>query len=1307
MSTIQLNSTISSQASLGESSPILQRSVFTDHGPITKPALTLQSGSTAVINNPTKLTMVTASFSPAHVGLYVRLAGTLNAGEYRIVSRVSATSITVNAHLTLPDASNGTIGWELYDPRDGLIADDPSDVVVRINGTPVVPEAVMGLLGQVVLSVEPELTDQVEIDYAWIKNPTVDILRLNSQEFRLNNWNRDVGLPNGPSQHRYRYNNVLISPETYVTLDTRSVLAQPLQRDMKYRAYERAYSTALNDPQLLLLNSPNHRIAFPPMSRLLESSFVNYQTTVLPESDLVAPWEKHGVGTANIVGTDLVVQDTSVGPFPTGEPIFWTRELDLTFDHVFAIAWRVKVSADTSDGVFTGVMAGYADDHKAVIIGYLEDSGVKKIGVLKTGHGNDHSTISAWAGGLDSTGSPNGLPVAVDWSSVRSYRVFRSPSGVISVYVDGSVVPTLQVTADDLPFLEELNAPFDELQGVYFGSLSREASNTSTWSFVRYTTIPLNPMQSVPSTFVSYEASDIPENSAQPWTPVGFHGTETVKTNYLLLDSTSATDSDTGLVGSDYKGFFRIEPLLSKSFDTSLDVNVALRTHTHGITPNAVMAAIDDGDRLMQLCFFQDVAAPKISYGGRSLPSDFSPYSWDAQGGATASMVGHYLKIDDTTTSDGLVYSFVDNNPVSSDDRVIGDIFDYMFEFRVKVLTYTPDMTGFCGVHAAVDDGLRSVGIFLSEVSGVRRVGFHVDGIYVGAQFPFEWNDLAFHTYRVVKNTGGDLVSLFADGDFLGSLSYSSFVPVLASPPSTGLVFFGSSTPLSVQAKSSSLWAYANFWRVVEGRKFVGLWKGSDPTSLTGYHLPVRASGHASIAGNSLFDTTADFLTDGVTIDDQLVIDVGPNKGIYTVSSVTPTSLTVNGLFPSQPSEVYYRIAFETDWTVSHRYRMVKDPSGGVAVYLDATTQPLIRVDYNSVTLPSHSVGISYKVANGLPAIVWGALDPTNLSQSAWDYVRYGAVRSLAESGIVPHHQVLNQRNIMASFEHHRTNIPHDHTDFWSESEGIPPQTIPDLLRDPNLVAYTQLNDSTPLVPSTQSYEVRRPTPVVVPVAGLNNPSNLLGDQGFLTNDGQSKVFIVVPDDILYNSLEVIESDVGSSGLLAPFDDECEPEFGSIFYHKTVCLTYDATTLPENDSSASTPWVLASDAPGHVTTNVSSGVLTYGTDSTGTKTVYRNATPLTDATWLHTEVKFRLKVDQDSTGGLGDSQVRLGFSSPGVTVGLGFVTNSVGERYVLVIDMNTGQTVGGISFDFYDGSFHEYRLVRTPGRNSIQIYIDS
>jgi len=1301
---------------------ITARSIFTDRGPITKPAESIQGGTTATVNSATQLTLPTAAILPSHVGLYITLTGTvINAGTFKITQRVSATVIKVVASFSIPDPASGSITWELFDPRNGEIADDPTDVTVRINGAPVAPDAVVGLMGQIVLSTVPDPTDTVDVDYCYICNPVVDLRRLNSKEFRLNNWNRDNNRPVDSTQHKYRYNNTLVQPDIFVPLDIRAGIDQPLQRDLKYRAYERAYSVALNDPNLLLLNSPVHKIAFPPMSRTLAEEFVNYQPITLPESDPTAPWERKGMGTASIVGTQLVVVDTTTGPFPSGHPMYWTRSIDLTYQHVFAIAWRMMVDAVlTAEGVFTGVAVGYADDEKATVVGFLDEGGVKKIGILKAGSGNDPSDISAWTGGLDASGSPTDAPTDQDWSVLSSYRIFRDRTGVITVYINGSITPVLQVTPDELPFLEELNDPFNELQGAFFGSLSREAQNTSTWNFVRYTSIPINPLQTAPSIYISYEATTPPEDASQPWTPVGFHGTETIlSSDFLLLDSTSATDlpssSAAGLISGDFKGYSRIEPLLEEAYDTVLDVNLALYTHTHGITPNAVLAAIDDGNRLIQLCFFPDRAAPKFSYGGRAFPEEFEPYLWNKTGGASATMVGQHLRIEDTTTTDGLVYHLDDSEPVSTDTRTVGHDTDYIFEFRTQVLSYTADIAGYTGVMASVYDSLRSVGVMFEEITGQRYVTFHSDGVpKVAGRFAFDWFDNEFHTYRAIKSTSGNLVSLFIDGVFTGSIDYSDFdVPPFSA---VGVVSFGSATPLSVLARSTVLWAYSNFWRVWQAsdnvKKFAGIWKGTDSDSLIGYHLPLRTTGRgAAVAGNTLTDPQADFIAAGVLVGEQLVVDDGSNKGVYTIAAVAPgadvTKLTTSTAFAVQPSEVDYRIVIETDWSAFHKYRIVKSSSGGVSVFLDSLVDPWIHADYSSLDLPRSINGIAWTVANRLPSVLWGAFDPTNISQTSWDYVRLGAVRFQSELGIVPHHQVLNQRNIMASYEHHRTTIPHTHTNFWSESQGIPPQTEPDFLRDPNLVAFTLLNDDTPLVPSTQTYEVRNPTPVLTSTVGLNRPEDVLNSQGFLLNEASQKIEIIVPDDVLYNCLKVIETSTGTPDLIAPFSDACNPRYDTLYFNDRVCLNYDGSVLPEDDPTAITPWSRVSDDPSHQFATAFAGILTYGTDIVGTRTTYRNNTPLPDAISLQTEVLFRLKVLQDSTGGLGDSQIRLGFSSPGVTVGLAFVTTPLGERYVLAVDLNNGKTVGGIPFDFYDGAYHDYRLVRDPGTASIQIYVDS
>lgn len=1389
------------------------RSIFTDHGPISKPPLTLQAGATGSIASFTEVALPTAVLNPALVGKYLTLAGSTNSGTYRISAIIpgSPPKVRVQASFTVPDA--GPLTWEIFDPRNGQIADDPADVAVTVGGLPVTPEAVLGLLGQVVLPARPAHGSDVKIDYSWVRNPEVEMRRLNAKEFRLNNWNRDNGRPNDVNQHKYRFNNVLTVPASYNADDLQVNLPQPVQRDLKYRAYERAYTALLNDPNLLTLNNPNHRIAFPPLERPVSATFVTYDALALPEASSPS-WSRYGAGTATLDNGELVVQDTAAGPFPSGEPVFWERLEDSTFPHVLAMTWRMRITAvPGSEGVFTGVCVGYSGETRALVMGYLEVGGVKQIGILKRGYGNDPSQAAGWTGGVDATLNPTGLPADFDWTVEHSYRLFRALDGTVRIYVDGEVVEILRVLEDELPFLEELAAPFDALEGIWWGSLSRPATNTSRWTFVRYEILPTNPKQIEPSIYVSYEGTTAPEDASQPWTPIGYHGTETIVGGNLVLDSTSATDAATestvGLVGGDFKGFMKLEPLLGASSENVLDVNVQLRTWTHGITNNAVTAAIDDGDRLIQLCFFPDKAAPKLSYGGRSFPDEWTPLPWTKTvvQNATAAMLGRTLRITNPDVTSGLVYSIDDTPPEGSDARVAAFTTEYVLECRLQVQSYTPDPAGYCGAQATAFDGTRAVGLLLLELGGSRFVAFHADGNVVGTPMAFDWFDGQPHTFRVTKRfdpgMGVTLVSLFVDTVYLGALDYTFFAP-LPPPDVAGQISFGSATPASTMAISTVDWLYCNAWRVLASvQKFVGIWNGKETDSLLGYHLPLQATGTGT-TGN--INMGVEPLPASVMPGDKIVIDEGLNRGVYEIVTITAprTGVHVHPDFPASGAIVSYRIPKEIDWTTAHKYRVIKQPGDMVQVLLDSDPTPILAFSYDQLQLPARSKGIFMGIANALPGVSFGAFDPTNLSQAVWDYVRFGITRSPTEMRLCAHHEILNQRNVMASYEHVKTNIPHPHTDYWSSSTGIPPQTEPDFQRNPAQVAFTLLNAGTPLFPRTQTAEARTnsvplplglltvtsntdgsrirlipppepplppapplgrllvgpiptpfglfpvpdfagppPTPGVVqidphgelrwdagdllahlgeqvfyqqqyegdlyplqvPVSGLNRPEDVLNsDPDFVLNDGAFRWSLHVPDDVLYNSLQVIETVAGSEPIY-PFDDQC-PDLGTIFYQDRVCLRYTGDVLPELDTSSAVRWEFEAGDDTHVQRSIFNSVLTFGTDPVGTWAIYRNPTPLPDAPALQTEARFRLRLAADSSGGLGDTQVRFGMSAPGYTLALAFVTTPLGQRYVLVRDLNAGTVVGGMPFDFSDGLFHTYRIVRDIGSASVQVFID-
>lgn len=1303
------------QAVFTAAQPLLSRSVFTDRGPIAKPPLTLQAGTGGSLATFESVLLPGAVFTLADIGKYIQLAGSAaNDGIYEVLSILDTHRARLRARFIVPDSGSGAVDWALLDLRTGEIADDPADVVVRINGTPVVPEAVIGLKGQIVLG-SPAPTGDVVVDYSWIKNPRVEIRRLNSVEFRFNAWNRDPGGVNSTSHH-YRYNNVLVTPAAYDTGGLGAALEQPLLREVKYRGYERAYTASLNDPAKLLFNTPIHRIALAPASRNLDETSVFYEAATLPELDPARPWLRKGVGSAVPAAGSLVVVDSSAATFPTGSHLFWTQSIDASFDHVLSVAWRCVIdSVVVTEGVWTGVSAGYANEHVVYVVGYIEEAGVKKIGFLRRDADEAIGEAAAWTGGLDSGGSPTGAATEFDWSVIHSYRLFTDRDGVIRLFVDGSVVEILRLLPSEAPFLAELNAPFNEIQGVFFGSLSRPAASTSTWDFYRYLIQPLNAFQISPASFVSYEADQLPERDSSPWTPVGFHGTAAIfNADSLLLDSTSATDAGTsveaGLIGGDFRGYVKIEPLLAAASRVVVDAQVQLLTHTHGVDPDGLMLAVDDGSRLLQLCFIALRGMPKLSYGGRSVPEDFSPYAWSSLGDQLAVMRGRILRLSDSSTVDGRVYFIPDTSPVASDTRVVSSSVDYILETRCAVVSYVPDGSGFAGVFAQVFDGIRAVGMMLQEVAGVRYVALHSDGVGLGpsARFAFEWNDGSAHTYRARKSTTGNLVTIFVDGTLLGTCPYSGF----ATPPpdAIGLVSFGSATAASVQARSVVDWYYCNAWRVdTAPKRYLGLWKGTERGVLTGFHLPVKAAGvAATVIGNTLEDVAGGYVAASIQPGDTLIVDAGGNEGVYEVAAVVnDTKLTIVGVWPAQPSVVAYRIARETDWSLPHTYRLSRDATGTVTVFVDAEASPSIAVDYDSIGVPSSNAGIVRQLAGGLPAIAFGSFSAENLEQSLWSFVRYGLTRSPTELRVVPPHHVLNQWNVMESPERLLTLVPHSRTSFKSSSTGTTPQTDPDFLANSSVPSFTQLNEGTPLVPQTQSFETRGPFVTRAYVSSFNSPEDVLNAAEFTFNDGAIRHSLQVPDDVLYTSLQAIETDTGDTDLLAPFDDDGGLAYGGVQYQREVCLDYAADVLPENDTSAPTPWTLNSEAPDQVSATAFSSVLTYGTGSIGTRTAYFNNTPLPDAPSLGTEAKFRLRLAQDTTLGLGDSQVRFGLSAPGMTLGIGFVTYSSGERFVEIYDLNDGRVMGRATVDYLDGNYHEYRIVRNPNAGLVDVFIDT
>ena len=276
--------------------------------------------------------------------------------------------VTVNV---FPGALTGPFPWILRDPRLGTVADDPTDVEVRVNGSPVAVETVYGLLGAVVLQAKPGGPDAVVVDYDHLNNPPSRLLRLNSPEFNTNQvGNRGfAGMP----KHRYRSRSYIIDPGNSPDLVSAT---EPLRRGWKYKALERSYSAVLNDPTTLLTNVPSNRIAYPVLFDQVAEVTIRYDPVTLPQ-DAIDPWTFEGEGTLSLAvgGGELTVIDSNVQTGTGSLPPFFSHALDLRGSSFISSAFRLRVLDDVAslvlDGDFTGVVFGVSDGQRTALVGYL------------------------------------------------------------------------------------------------------------------------------------------------------------------------------------------------------------------------------------------------------------------------------------------------------------------------------------------------------------------------------------------------------------------------------------------------------------------------------------------------------------------------------------------------------------------------------------------------------------------------------------------------------------------------------------------------------------------------------------------------------------------------------------------------------------------------------------------------------------------------------------------------------------------------------------------------------------------------
>ena len=580
-----------------------------------------------------------------------------------------------------------------------------------------------------------------------------------------------------------------------------------------------------------------------------------------------------------------------------------------------------------------------------------------------------------------------------------TYRVLASfPTGTLTVY-SGGRISGLALSLSDLSVVgytaqTGLLLPTLESGAVYWGAVSRVATNTATWNFVRYAATPAPVISTVTGVTNLADMTVPPDETAQPWFVVEDFGQGEVDgTGTRLLLKANCADDTANLVF----GYRRLEPYLSYK-GVVTDFFAAFRVESGLLGAGDASLQVRDGQREALLTTLRYVefggqrqlfSFGQVSLSGLRLPT---AEGWTALTGsnlATPTVKVHALSTVKTASTVGRWGAEV-TAPVTP--AFVGSK-GAVLEARLQVVSYTAGSPSLVapvwstlvptapGAGREVQVQLTATGVALADRSG---------GVVVS--YPFAWGDGAYHTYRLLVDTDAPAVTLVVDDAVLGS---------------TGLGLF--------PATASSGLLFADFGFAGAGAAQV-LWDAVSCTPLApnppvgavlGRTLGVRL---ASGAAGSI---------DGYRIPRSDTTDAA-NSSLAAVPVVMDyTSVT----------EV--RLRLDPAWGVSVYRPDLPPPPGFVSPeFISETTDPngaWINVEYRE--LPSYKV-----LFPEVPSLAFGALNKQSVTQQRWSEVRYTLRGTPNGNYLAPTGMVLNRGTALTSGEYTLDKTP--------EVRTIPSRTL-------------------------------------------------------------------------------------------------------------------------------------------------------------------------------------------------------------------------------------------------------------------------
>ena len=759
---------------------------------------------------------------------------------------------------------------------------------------------------------------------------------------------------------------------------------------------------------------------------------------------------------------------------------------------------------------------------------------------------------------------------------VAELRISGETAGVVAS-IDGNVPPL------PLPSQTSLLLPEEIVGQVFWGSLSRQAACRATWSFLRFGVVPDQVFLRGHAVVNNTEMSDLPEDNppsgGAPWWPLQSFGTAEIMSNAdtLLLKATSESE-----VYDLTYAYGRVEPFFTP--DSIFDIRAKFRqdTCTSGVSASVVC---DDTQRhvaVRALLVRENLTADPTQYRGLialpvvSFDGIFDPdtLGFAAEGGSTLTGAHEGAQFVTRQTADsrgGWKATLEWGEP--GDPFLIGasDDAGRVMEARLAVVSATPNAAGDTGIVFGCSlNGLLPilavVQIELAGTEGNEVVRLRTATGAALTSYSFDWSDGEPHTYRVLADNLLNTVTVVID-DVVQ-------VPAVDLNLFDGGVdntscFFGSSGRDIANQFDDTIAAvvewhsyHVHAMAPADVKRTIGVLKGPvNPHTVSfdinDYELP-RVD--TSTAPNS-WQTGPDIQWWDWRQDIELRVYRDPGWGVTVFR-------------PDLPLPPYYQ---------------PEDGTAGVG-FITESNEPSagwINVEYQN--LP-RSLGYS------LGSTAFGDLNPDDVSQARWDWVRYRLFRHPTEDRIAPEHMLLNQYNVMTSGERgqdvtlesvivptmDKTRLSLLPTHLYAESvykviDGLTiwtadkwtfdreaqlltlqPDPVTGAVREfsaehanvtvmftpgkpvtntylqgqPLLDGVTLLNEGTPPVPKSQTANSEIET---VFGSHLNDPEDVLNDDpDFVLNDPHRTLRHKDVEGSLYEDLEFIEvDDDGQTGLIA------------------------------------------------------------------------------------------------------------------------------------------------------------------------------